>query len=83
MIEASGRILRSDDVELDGQYHLGLSPAEFEAPGSGHNKSIMAAAQARIVENDPKYAVIEVTCSCGARVCLKCEYSEPGVSENS
>ncbi len=82
MIEASGHILRSDDVELDGQYHLGLLPGELEVPRSGH-KNLIVAAQARIVENDPKYAVIEVTCSCGAKVCLKCEYSDAEVSENS
>ena len=82
MTETSGRILRSDDVELEGQYRLGLVPDEFEASAQGPNNGVMAAPQARIVENGPTYAVIEVTCSCGAKVCLKCEYSDPEVSEN-
>ena len=83
MTETSGRILRSDDVELEGQYRLGLVPDEFEASAQGPNNGVMAAPQARIVENGPTYAVIEVTCSCGAKVCLKCEYSDAEVSESS
>ena len=82
MIETSGRILRSDDVELEGQYRLGLLPDEFEASAQGSNNAVVAAPQARIVENGPTHAVIEVTCSCGAKVCLKCEYSDAEVSEN-
>ena len=82
MIETSGRILRSDDVELEGQYRLGLLPDEFETSAKGLNNTAAATPQARIVENGPTYAVIEVTCSCGAKVCLKCDYSDPEVSKN-
>jgi len=83
MIETSRHVLRSDDVELEGQYRLGLLPDEFKASAQGPNSAVMVAPQARIVENGPTYAVIEVTCSCGAKVCLKCEYSDAEVSENS
>ena len=83
MTETSGRILRSDDVELEGQYRLGLLPDEFETSAQGPNNALMKAPQARIVENGPTYAVIEVTCSCGAKVCLKCEYSDAEVSASS
>lgn len=83
MIEPSGRILRSDDVELDGQYHLGLLPGESEASGPESVDTVTRAPQARIVENNTGHVVIEVTCSCGARVCVKCEYSDAEISENS
>lgn len=83
MIERSGRILRSDDVELEGQYRLGLLPNESDASGQNSSDAVMGAPQARIVENGPTYAVVEVTCSCGARVCLRCEYSDVEVSESA
>ena len=83
MTEISGRILKSDDVELDGQYRLGLVPDKSDTSGAGHANAVMAAPQAQIIENHPGHAVIEVTCSCGAQVCLKCEYSDVEVSGDS
>ena len=34
-----------------------------------------AAQQARIVESNNEYAVIEVTCSCGGKAFVQCNYS--------
>lgn len=82
MIETSRRILKSGDVELNGQCRLGLSPDRFEASGHEHIGSITAAPKARVLENHPEYAVIEVSCSCGAKICLRCEYSACERSEN-
>ena len=82
MMETSGRILKKDDVELDGRYQLDLGPGKFEAHGSASVNTVASEPQARIIENQPEYAVIEVTCSCGTKVCLKCEYSDNQISES-
>ena len=83
MLETSGRILKKDDVELDGQYQLDLGSGKFEAPESAHIHTPVSEPQARIIENQPEYVVIEVTCSCGTKVCVKCEYSDKEMPKSS
>ena len=65
--------MKSNEVKLEGQFHLDLAKA-----GLGLPKQPVAASSApkvRILENHPEYAVIEVTCSCGTKISLKCEYA--------
>jgi hypothetical protein len=83
MIETSGRILKKDDVELDGQFQLDLGLVKYEAPEPAKLEAPVAEPQARIIENQPGYVVIEVTCSCGTKVCLKCDYSNDEMPESS
>jgi len=71
MVETAGRILKSNDVKLEGRFHLDVTQA-----GSSLPKQQAAAStepQVRILENHPQYAVIEVTCCCGRKMSLKCE----------
>jgi hypothetical protein len=70
MIRTSGRILKKQDVELQGQYRLDVGQA-----GSLPAETGSVPKQARILENHPEYAVIEVTCSCGTKMVLRCEYA--------
>jgi hypothetical protein len=83
MMETSRRILKKDDVELDGRYQLDLGPGKFQAHEPASGNTVASEPQARIIENQPEYAVIEVTCSCGTKVCLKCEYSDNQISESA
>jgi len=73
MIRTAGRILKSNDVKLEGQFLLDAAQAGLDSP----KQQVVAssAPQVRILENHPEYAVIEVTCSCGKRMSLKCEYA--------
>ena len=69
----AGRILKSDDVKLEGQFHLEVMKTASSLPlqaGTG-----LAAPKVRIVENLPEFAVIEITCSCGTAMQLRCEYA--------
>lgn len=75
MTDSSRRILKSGEVELNGQCRLGLLADESEGAGHDCIGAVTAAPEARILENYPDYAVIEVRCSCGARISLKCDYS--------
>ncbi len=73
MIRTAGRILKRNDVKLEGQFHLDAANAGLNLPK--HGIAASSAPKVRILENHPEYAVIEVTCSCGAKMSLKCEYA--------
>jgi hypothetical protein len=73
MDKVLGRILRSDQVKLEGQVQLQTKqPQSTAQPNSP--KSAKQPATAVIAENHPEYAVVEITCCCGARMYLRCEY---------
>lgn len=73
MSEATGRILKGDDVKLEGRFHLDVARAERSLPRKGNTASDHV--RVRIVEKHPDFAVIEMTCSCGTKTYLKCEYA--------
>ncbi|MHC4570553.1 MAG: hypothetical protein ACYS0C_00555 [Planctomycetota bacterium] len=71
---SAGHILKADNVKLEGQFrldvaHIGQGPAKGKTLTS-------ATQQACIVESHPEFAVIEVTCSCGTKTHLRCEYTD-------
>ena len=73
MKNAAGHILKGDTVNLQGSFQLDM---EQIAPGPTKNKNVTSCVpQARIVENHPQFAVIEVTCCCGAKTHIRCEYA--------
>jgi len=72
MATAAGRILKSDEVKLEGRFLLDSAQAGSDSPKQ--QVAASSAPQVRILENHEKYAVIEVICPCGARTSLKCEY---------
>jgi hypothetical protein len=75
MIKTAGRIIKSDNVKLEGQFHLDPANAGSDLPRP--QAAALAEPEVRILENHPQYAVIEVTCSCGNKMSLKCEYAGP------
>jgi hypothetical protein len=74
-------VLKSDEVELQGSCRL----------NTGHTKPSLskdvrptqAIQQVRIVESHPEFAIIEVTCCCGEKTFLKCEYADNEISNES
>ena len=83
MTETSGQILKSDAFELEGRYHLELVQEEFERNEPAQTNDAAAAPQAQIIENQADHAVIEVVCSCGEKVNLRCDYAGAQMPENS
>jgi hypothetical protein len=73
MTRATGQILKSNDVKLEGQFHLDASKAGPDSPKQKIAAS--SAPQVRILENNPEYALLEVICCCGTKMSLKCEYA--------
>ena len=76
MEKAAGRILKNRNVKMEGRFHL---DARQTPQGSGRKKN--GAAQVRIVEKHPEFAVVEVTCSCGEKTEIRCEYADAQSTE--
>jgi hypothetical protein len=76
MIKATARILRADSVKVQGRLSLDLTDAHAHLPRAGSATSVQP--QVRILENHPDFAVIEITCSCGTKTNLRCEYGTAG-----
>jgi len=81
MEKATGRILKANDVKLEGRFRLdaGQTP---QTPAS-ESSVPLSTPQVHIVENYPEFAVIEVTCCCGAKTRIKCEYTGVQSTEQS
>ena len=75
MTRTSGRILKGQDVELQGQYRLEAGQVTPSKAGPSPAQANSAPKQARILENHPDHVVLEVTCSCGAKMVLRCKYA--------
>jgi hypothetical protein len=73
MQRTTGNILKSSDVNLEGSFHLDVEFAD-SAPPQQKNVS-HATPQVHIVENHPDFAVLEITCACGTKSYLRCEYN--------
>ncbi|UCG46220.1 MAG: hypothetical protein JSU94_12020 [Phycisphaerales bacterium] len=73
MVRTGGNILKSTDVEMTGRFLL-----EIQAlPPSSQSEKLPAPGipEARIVENHPEFVVLEITCACGRKSYVKCEYA--------
>jgi hypothetical protein len=75
MTKKAKRILKKDNVKLEGRFHLDLAKAGSSRDGPKQRSAASSAPQARIVESHPEFAVIEVICSCGTGTLLRCEYA--------
>jgi hypothetical protein len=73
MLKTAGRILKSENIKLEGHFQLDIEQASSDLPG----QTIPASPpQVRMLESHPDYAVIEVTCSCGTTISIRCEYAD-------
>jgi len=73
MLKTAGRILKSNDVKLEGRFLLDVTKVGLDSPKQ--QVAALSAPKVRVLENHPQYAVIEVTCSCGTKMSLKCDYA--------
>ena len=72
MERATGKIIKSQDVHLEGQYHLSMKQTNTKS--SQNRSSVIGMPQAQIIENKNECVVIKITCSCGQEISLRCEY---------
>ena len=70
-------IIKAENVSIDGHFRIESGRPTLQP------KSSNVPAQVRIVENTNDFAVVEITCSCGTKTLLKCQYpnGQPPVQE--
>lgn len=73
MDQPLGRVLKAEDVQLQGTYHLTYGQSGG-VPAAAANT--VAGPQVRMLEQHADYAVIEVTCACGTTSRVRCEYRD-------
>ncbi len=74
MPKTASHILKGEDVKLEGQFHLHVAQGESAIQESKQNRTALSAPQVRIVQKHPEFALLEITCSCGLKTNVKCEY---------
>jgi hypothetical protein len=67
------RILKADEVALEGPVRLGLETAA--ATGSSQPPAPSAEPSVRMVQNHAEYVLLEVTCTCGRTTVVRCDYT--------
>jgi len=79
MEKTARHVIKSNDVKLEGQIRLDVCQGDT---GSANERSVISTpAQASVVEHHPEFAVIEVTCSCGTKMHIRCEYTDAQSTE--
>jgi hypothetical protein len=71
----TARIIKGNDIKLEGTFRFDANqPLQSAAPTQRAAASSLGTVQARIVESQPQYAIIEVTCTCGTKTHIRCEF---------
>ena len=66
------KILKKDKVKVGGSVQLDGDNVSADSPAKPAGST---AQQARIVESNNEYAIIEIICSCGQKTHVQCNYS--------
>jgi hypothetical protein len=74
MDSQTGRVLKADEVKIEGTYRLDINRPVKRAANPG--TSVSSSPQVRIVENNAEYVVVELTCGCGNKTRVRCEYGQ-------
>ena len=83
MPKTAGHIIKGGDVKLGGQFRLDVAQVQSSIGGTQKTTAALVTPKARIMESQPGFAVIEITCSCGKRTNLRCEYAGAQAPEGS
>lgn len=83
MEATAGQVLKANNVNVQGRFRLELDPtasAPVASPAASAASVPPAAASTpgvRIVETCNEYAVMEVTCGCGQKHLVRCDFQPP------
>ena len=70
------KVLKNVEISQESAVQVGAGSG---AGGVSVKPSVAGTAQqARIVESNNEYAIIEVTCSCGGKAFVQCNYADVG-----
>ena len=73
MRNASSRILKASDVKVEGKFTLDV--VQIDSGSSKQTSTALVEPQVRIVKRESEFSIIEITCSCGETINLRCEYA--------
>ena len=73
MSRTAGNLLKKDNVRVEGR--VCLEAGNIPLTSLGKNTPL-SEPQVNIVENNTEFAVIEVTCCCGKKTKIQCQYPE-------
>ncbi len=73
-------VLKADQVLVSGTVCLdvggGIAPVRTATSTQTTAHAGSAVQQARIIESNDEYAILELTCSCGTKTHIQCNYSQ-------
>jgi hypothetical protein len=67
------KIIKASDIKVEGKFTLDIEQIEQDLPKQASTDLVEP--QVRILQSEPEFSVIEITCSCGESLRLKCEYT--------
>lgn len=70
----TGHVLKAENVKVAGTYHLDLN--QSAAVSANTSQAVCSEPQVRIVDNNDEFAVLELTCGCGTKTRIRCEYAK-------
>ena len=74
MKKTTGRILKNNDTKIEGRVQLNVIGANQKTPLKRQGIADIEP-QINITESNSEFAIIEVKCSCGTMIHLRCEYA--------
>jgi hypothetical protein len=82
MIARCVKVMKKNGVAVGGSVRIGpgkgLAPVRTNSASRACPPTAGAAQQARIIESNAEYAVIEITCACGTKSHIQCNYGNLG-----
>ena len=69
MLSKCARVIKPHEMEMNGTAHI--EPAAAMVASSGIADAVQ---QARIIESNDSHAILELTCSCGCKSRVQCNY---------
>ena len=71
-----GRVLKANNVRMQGSYRLDVDQNGRNSVDTDKINTLGGTSQVRIIEKNETFAVIEITCSCGKKTQVKCEFGK-------
>ena len=80
MTKNTATVLKAAQTTFDGSCHIGPG-GNCHSPADAQTHSPNSPA-VKILEANPDFAMLEITCSCGKKTNVKCNYNNPTQSKN-
>ena len=82
MIARCVKVMKKRGVTVGGSVRIapgtGVAPVRTKAASRTSSPTAGAPQQARIIESNAEYAVIELICACGTKSYVQCNYANRG-----